>query len=160
MKLIICCLFTLLVVVIAEQSKENINLVKSLLNNAETITYDYGRAAHGLKVDSSITHENLQKVLVGAENNNPIQVYFLGILKLYGIGISKNEVEAVQNFKKAADLGNKDGITAYAVSLLNGVGIQQNYAEAIVWLQKGISLQDPNAFFFMGSMLLEGKGFA
>lgn len=49
-------------------------------------------------------------------------IYFLGLLKLYGIALTKNEEAAAEYFKQAADLGLADAQTAYGIMLVQGLG--------------------------------------
>jgi hypothetical protein len=51
--------------------------------------FDLG-AKHGLTSSSSLSHEMVQKILQGAEAGQKEQIYFLGLLKLYGISLAKN----------------------------------------------------------------------
>ena len=125
----------------------------------DDLIFAKGKDALGLKSGSSISQDQLQKVLSGAANNNKDHLYSLGLLRLYGITLARNEEQAIESFKKAADLGHLESITAYAVALLNGIGVQSDFNEALVWLRKAVSLGDINAIFYLGTMLLEGKGF-
>ena len=49
-------------------------------------------------------------------------IYFLGLLKMYGISLSQSDEAAVDYFKRAADLGLGDAQTAYGLTLLKGSG--------------------------------------
>jgi TPR repeat protein len=49
-------------------------------------------------------------------------LYFLGLLKLYGITISKDVIGAAQAFEKAAQLGNPDAQTAIGVMKMKAIG--------------------------------------
>jgi TPR repeat protein len=49
----------------------------------------------------------------------------LGLLKLYGIGLTQHTDTAAEYFRKAADLGLADAQTAYAVLLIQGQGMHK-----------------------------------
>ena len=51
--------------------------------------FDLG-AKHGLTSTSNLSNDMVQKILQGAEAGNKEQIYFLGLLKLYGISLAKN----------------------------------------------------------------------
>ena len=49
---------------------------------------DFG-SKYGLDLkSSSISYDTLQQIKLGAENNNMDNIYFLGLLKLYGISLT------------------------------------------------------------------------
>lgn len=109
--------------------------------------YDLG-AKHGLNSSSIIPRESLQRIFDGAENGNRgtlerhtphllsqiylheiisdillDNLYFLGLLKFYGISVTKDVVLAVQSFQKAAKLGHPDAQSALAMCYVNGIGV-------------------------------------
>jgi hypothetical protein len=53
-----------------------------------------------------------------------------------GDGVLKNEKEAVQWLKKAAEHGNVEAQYLYGDALFKGIGILQNYKDALYWLEK------------------------
>ena len=50
-------------------------------------------------------------------------LYFLGLLKLYGITITKDIVGAASAFESAAALGHADAQTALGVMKMKGLGV-------------------------------------
>ena len=113
----------------------------------------------GLNSDSVISAENLRKITVGAEHGNKDNLYFLGLLKLYGISVNMNPSEASQHILQAAELGLPDAMTAYGVMRYLGIGVELDYAASIMWFKKGVVAGDMNAHWFLGKMMLEGIGF-
>jgi hypothetical protein len=96
----------------------------------------------GLQESSSIPHETLQKILAGVENGNKDNIYYFGLLKMYGISVSKDIAMAAQNFERASSLGHKEGNTAYGVMLMSGNGVKQDLGKAMKYFQKGVELGD------------------
>ena len=115
---------------------------------------------YGLNTDTKgISADNLAKIIKGAENGDKYNLYFLGLLKLYGINLKKNPKEASQHILGAAQLGHVDAMTAYGVIYYLGMGVNTDYELAIKWLRKGIAAGDVNANWFLGKMMLDGAGF-
>ncbi len=108
----------------------------SVTNNNDII--DLG-AKYGLDMNSissrQIPHETLMRILKGSESGNMDNIYFLGLLKMYGISVSKDETAAYQNFVKAAHLGNPDAATAAAVCLMRGIGVDSDPSAAFIWYE-------------------------
>ena len=104
----------------------------------------------GLKPDTELSQENLQSILQGVENGNKDSIYYFGLLKLYGIVLSKSEAVAASSIKRAAELGHVEATTAYGVLLLHGIGVPQDFALASSWLRKGVQLNDGNAHWLLG----------
>lgn len=49
-------------------------------------------------------------------------LYFLGLLKLYGISVSPDAVKALELMRKAAELRHLEAMAALGVMLLHGRG--------------------------------------
>lgn len=96
----------------------------------------------GLSVTSSISNENLQKILAGVESGNKDNIYFYGLIKLYGISVSKDSASASANFLRASNLGHMEATTAYGVSLLMGMGVKQDYLAATQYFRKAVAMGD------------------
>ena len=67
----------------------------------------------------------------------------LGRFYLDGIGVGKDEVEAVKWFRKAAEQGDADGQTFLADCYLFGRGVVKDEAEALVWFRRAAKGYDP-----------------
>jgi len=100
----------------------------------------------GISATSTISQENLQKIISGVENGNKDNIYFYGLLKLYGISLSKDLATAAQNFQRASALGHKEATTAYGVMLMSGNGIKQDFAGALKYFRRGVELGDMVGF--------------
>ena len=55
-------------------------------------------ASQGLDADSRVTQDTLQKILKGVQSGNKENIYFYGLLKLYGISVTKNMTVAAEHF--------------------------------------------------------------
>jgi len=89
----------------------------------------------------------------------------LGIILRDGNGIPKNDKEAVQWFRKAAEQDDRDAQWALGVMLRDGgVGIQKNPQEAAEWFRKALASRDPAKWWHptkqleFGIMLRDGNG--
>lgn len=111
----------------------------------------------GISSTSTISQENLQKILNGVENGNKENIYFYGLLKLYGISLSKDLSIAAQNFNRASLLGHKEGTTAYGVMLMSGHGVKQDFGTAMKYFRKGVELGDMVSSFTTSSFILDVK---
>jgi len=130
-----------------------INCIGSLL---ETIEFDLGKSV-GLSKDVVITSDIIQSLISGIKNKDKNKIYYYGLLKLYGISLTKDPQIAMEYIKEAAELGHIEAMTAIAVSYMYGNGVEINYNEAAHWLKKSISLGDINAHWLYAILLLEGK---
>jgi len=96
----------------------------------------------GISRSSTISQENLQKILAGVETGNKENIYFYGLLKLYGISLSKDLAIAAQNFQRASSLGHVEATTAYGMMAMSGHGIKQDFAAAMKSFRRGVELGD------------------
>ncbi len=127
---------------------------KSKIGNLEI---DFG-AKEGLDDSSMVSQNTLQKILKGVENGNKENIYFYGLLKLYGISVTREPTVAAEHFLRASNLGHMEATTAYGVSLATGTGVPLDEVAAVRFFRKGTQLKDPNAYWLLGTHLLEGKG--
>lgn len=95
----------------------------------------------GIDPSSSISADTLQRILVGVEKGNKENIYFYGLLKLYGISMNKDIHGAAQQFLRASKLGHKDATTAYGSLHLGSLG-HPNYMEAMKYFREGVALGD------------------
>jgi TPR repeat protein len=116
-------------------------------------------AKYGLSKDGTITSENLNRIIAGAESGNRDNLYFLGLLKLYGNSVNKNPIAAMEHILAAAQLGLPEAMTAYGVMHYIGINVEKDHAIAFDWLRKATALHDSNAHWFLGKMYMEtGSG--
>ena len=100
-------------------------LTRTSSTKFEDLDLDLG-SAQGINIqninNNVVTQETLQKIMKGIENGNKENMYFYGLLKLYGISLSKDESIAASYFYKSAILDYKEAVTAYGVMLMTGLG--------------------------------------
>lgn len=75
-----------------------------------------------------------------------------------GIGVAKDNAEAVRWYKKAADKGNANAQDNLGWMYQNGFGVNQNYSEAVSWYEKAASQGHANAQNNLGWMIHNGWG--
>ena len=96
----------------------------------------------GLSKTSTISGDNLKKILAGVESGNKDNIFYYGLLKLYGISVSKDFVTARSNFLRASKLGHVEATTAYGVMLMSGTGAAPDYVGAVQFFRKAIDMDD------------------
>lgn len=97
----------------------------------------------GLVAGSTISTENMQKILDGVEKGNKENIYFYGLLKLYGIGVAKDPAGAAKQFLRASSLGHKEATTAYGVmKFTGGDGDKEDFSMAMQYFKEAVSLGD------------------
>lgn len=100
-------------------------------------------------ISTELSPATLQKIVDGVESGNKESIYYFGLLKLYGLSLSKNETIAAASFKRAGDLGHVEGMTAYAVMVCNGIGIEKDLSLGEKWLMKAVQRKDINAHWLL-----------
>lgn len=97
----------------------------------------------GLVAGATISTENLQKILDGVSRGNRDNIYFYGLLKLYGIGVTKDLKGAAEQFLRASQLGHKEATTAYGVIKFRGDdGKAPDFAMAVKFFRDAVALGD------------------
>ncbi len=91
-----------------------------------------------------------------ADEGNAHAMYRLGRLYAFGNGVLKNDVTAVQWYRKGADAGNSSAMTALAFALLEGRGTGVNHQEGLRWLRDGANAGNVDAMNRLGHILLDG----
>lgn len=120
--------------------------------NKIDLPYNLGYSQGIHKGTDSISRDTLQKILLGVEKGDKDNIYFYGLLKLYGISVSQDSNVAAEYFLRAAKLGHKEATTAYGVSLLYGYGVQKDTVAATKWFRNGITLGDM-VFYYISIVL-------
>jgi hypothetical protein len=96
----------------------------------------------GISKSSSVTAETLKRILEGVERENADNIYFYGLLKLYGLAVALDIPGAAQQFLRASSLGHKDATTAYGVMLISGHLGPKDDVKAIQYFRQAVSLGD------------------
>ncbi len=93
-----------------------------------------------------------------AEEGHADSQFNLGLMYEKGIGVSKDEKEAVVWYLKAALQGNAYAQYNLAVLYENGRGIDVNFAQAHQWYRKAAVQGDGLAVGNLGMLYLRGQG--
>lgn len=99
--------------------------------------------------DIAAYNSALERAKAGNNGAAELQV---GLLLSEGRGIVKNEKEAGQWFKKAAQQGNVEAEYQYGNALFKGIGLLQNYREAIYWIEKAARAGHLKAQYDLGNI--------
>ena len=111
----------------------------------------------GIDKDKEIDNATVRKVMDGVEAGLKESIYFFGLMKLYGLSLSKEISIAAKNFERASKLGHAEATTAYGMLLLHGEGVEKDEALALTYFRRGVQLKDVNAHWMLGKLLMEGK---
>ncbi len=87
------------------------------------------------------------------------EAYF-NLAKLYenGLGVAKDEMQALAFYRKAAESGDEKAALKVGNAYFLGRGIDRNYAEAYRWFKQSADKGNYAAQYNIGLMLDEGKG--
>ncbi len=141
MKLCICVAFIRLLCLLSCYSICKISI--------DELNIDLGEK-EGLSASSVISGETIKRILAGVESGNSDNIYYYGLIKLYGISVTKDLAVASSNFLRASGLGHMEATTAYGVSLLTGMGVQQDFSAAVQYFRKAVAMGDLNAHWLLG----------
>lgn len=82
----------------------------------------------------------------------------LGVLYTKGIGVAKNNIEALKWYNKAADQGNTSAQLIVGVRYAEGIGVVQDYEEALRWYHEAAKQNNSKAQIAIGLMYANGTG--
>ena len=91
-----------------------------------------------------------------AKKGNAFAQYNIGVMYANGFGVTKNEVEAVTWYRKAAEQGDADAQANLGLMYENGRGVKQDYKKAMKWYKKssrqgnGIAQNNIAGLYFKG----------
>jgi TPR repeat protein len=71
-----------------------------------------------------------------ARAGDPVAQFVVGLMYDLGDGVTQDDVEAVEWYRRAAEQGVVEAQYYLALMQLNGEGVLQNYAEAIKWFRR------------------------
>ncbi len=96
--------------------------------------------------------------LNAAENGDITALSNLGFMYAKGIGVTKNEEEAVKWYKKAALQGHLNSQFNLGVIYAKGRGVAQDYAESFKWYKMAADQGDVSAQSILAMMYAKGIG--
>ncbi len=93
-----------------------------------------------------------------AEEGDADSQFNVGLMFEQGIGVGKDEKEAVAWYRKSAEQGNSAAQYNLAVLYENGRGTAVDFAQANEWYRKASAQGDPLAIGNLGMLYVRGQG--
>ena len=84
--------------------------------------------------------------------------YLLGIINSAGLGVTKDEAEAVRLYRLAAEQGLAGAQVSLAIMNAHGRGVPLDYAKAMEWYLMAAEQGDATAQFNIGQLYAFGTG--
>jgi TPR repeat protein len=100
----------------------------------------------------------LKEWLPLAKQGNADAQYNLGKLYWRGLGVPKDDVEAVKWYHRSAEQGHPEAQVILGRLYFAGAGVPQHYGEAMKWLRKAAEQGHPEAQFELGLKYENGHG--
>jgi TPR repeat protein len=94
--------------------------------------------------------------LLAASQGNPIGQAALGALYHRGDGVPKNDIYAVNWWRKAAEKQSLTALAWLGYAYHNGCGVQRDDAEAFKWYRSGADFGDSEALYNVGLAYYRG----
>ncbi len=110
------------------------------------------------KESSKIRQKALKAALLGAAQNSPYWLIWVGEMYRYGVGTEKNEKKAFSYYEKAAALGDVDGIVKVGRAYMNGIGVLTDYEKSLHFFEKAAAQDNPEAMVLTAYQYENGKG--
>lgn len=110
------------------------------------------------KESLKIREKALKAALLGAAQNSPYWLIFVGEMYRYGVGTEKNEKKAFSYYEKAAALGDVDGIVKVGRAYMNGIGVSIDYEKSLCFFEKAAEQDQPEAMILIAYQYENGKG--
>lgn len=92
-----------------------------------------------------------------ASDENGYAAYRVGVAYLSGIGIEKDEQEALDFFTTAADMGEAGGFWGLGACFIRGIGTDKDIYQGYKCMEKAAELGMINAQHLVGILLKDGK---
>ena len=108
--------------------------------------------------DEKKADELLQRGSQSADTGNPFAQCCRAICYAHGIGVPKDEAEAVKWFRKAAEQGNAVGQARLGTCYVWGAGVPKDAAEAVKWLRLAAEQGNAEGQHRLGAIHLLGEG--
>jgi len=93
-----------------------------------------------------------------AEQGDAKTQFNLGIMYANGVGVTENDIEAVNWYHKAAEQGYADAQASLGFMFDNGEGVPVNDAQAVKWYRKAAVQGHADAQNNLGVMYSTGEG--
>lgn len=127
-------------------SKKKIFLVKTIVvlgmigSGSAYFLFNYMEKSRcsNVLLNEALEVKNYSKIRSCANLNIPRAMGILGKLYMQGMGVNRDDKEAMIWSKKAADRFDSLGMETIATLYHNGIGVELDYNKAIIWNQKAI----------------------
>jgi TPR repeat protein len=116
-----------------------------------------GGAHKDEKQAAKLVAEPLPAIRKLAEAGDADAMALLGALYADGLGVEKDDEEAVAWYEKAAKKGDPYAMVSLGLRYANGLGVPENQGQAAVWLARAADKGDADATFELG-LILDGDG--
>jgi TPR repeat protein len=124
--------------------------------NSVRLIYQLGRA-YAKKNDFRSAFAQYQKA---ADQGYGLAEYNIGVLYEKGLGVAKDEMQAVNWYRRAGEHGFVLAQYNLGNMYRNGQGIVQDYVEALIWLRKAAEQGNASAMGNLGVMYANAQGVA
>lgn len=113
----------------------------------------------GLKaVDANNMPLAFQEFLAAAKEGHSDSQYNVALMYEQGLGVDKNETEALSWYEKSASQGNSGAQFNLGVFYENGIGTPVDFAKANKWYRKASEQGDGLAVGNLGMLYIRGQG--
>jgi TonB family protein len=129
---------------------------KAAAGDADAI-YELGIAYMGIGMPDQL-NTGLRLLMTAADKKHPAALYALGEAVQEGRGTDKNETEAVDWYRDAAEHGDAKGQYALGEAYETGDHVKRNVSEAVKWYRKAAEQNEPRAQNAYGELLARGEG--
>jgi TPR repeat protein len=99
-------------------------------------------------------------LLPEARKGNAFAQYNVAFMYANGLGVEKNEVEAVKWYRSAAEQGDATAQANLGLMIVQGRGVKQDYQEGMKWYLKAAEHGNAFAQNNIGSLYFNGHGVA
>ena len=111
-------------------------------------------AAARQEIDAA-TNQRLQRL---KNSDKPADHFRLAMTLSRGIGVPKNQVEAVKWLRKAAEAGHAEAQFQLSRAYWKGEGVGSDPEKAATWAKAAAEQGNPGASYTYGAMLINGQG--
>lgn len=129
-------------------------LFTSLVGTSALADFEKGIAAYQAN-DLALAYKEFR---ASAEEGHADSQFNLALMYEQGIGVAKDEKEAVVWYTKSAEQGNAPAQFNLGVLYENGRGTKVDFAKANKWYRKASSQGDPLAIGNLGMLYVRGQG--
>lgn len=137
--------------------KEAMKYYAKAMKAMNPTAYYYEAYRSYLKETSEDTKEAARMYKIAADGGNDGAQINLGLMYATGKGVQKDEVEAVRLYKMAADQGIPEGAFNLGMMYYDGRGTAKDDRKAFEYLKIAADACMTNAWYFIATMLEEGR---